>query len=286
MSVDAASAILRALSFIAIFQAAGMALFLPMFGSPAVHASSRIKSIATISAVAGVLFVCLHYLLEAGRMAGAFAGILDPDLQRLVLSSPVGEVVGLRLLGLALTLVALRLRRSGLALGALLGAACIVVSFTFIGHTAQSPHGFALAALLVVHLAAVTFWFGSLLPLIFVVRMEPRSISAAMVERFSRTALWIVPSIFAAGLVLMIVLVDGIAGLATVYGAILLAKIAAFAWLMGLAALNRWRLGPALANPASTNKVFQRCVLIEYALIAGVLAATSVLTSFFSPEAL
>lgn len=286
MTVDVASAIFRALSFIAMFQAAGMALFLPMFGSPAVRASSRIKWVATISAFAGVSFVCLHYLLEAARMAGEFGGTLDPDLQRLVLESPVGEVAGLRLIGLALTLAALRLRGSALALGALLGAACIVVSFTFVGHTAQSPHRFALAAVLAVHLAVVTFWFGSLLPLLFVVRMEPSSLSAAIVARFSRTALWIVPAIFAAGLVLMVVLVDGMAGLATVYGGILLAKIGAFAWLMGLAALNRWRLAPALANPAASNKVFQRYVLMEYVLIAGVLAASSVLTSFFSPEAL
>lgn len=270
MNVDVLSAIVRALSFIAMLQAAGMAIFLALFGSPAFHAASRIKFIAMMSAVAGMLFVSLHYVLEAARMAGELVGMLDPSLQRLVLSSSVSAMAGLRIFGLALILVALNLRRGrlmlGALLGALLGASCIVTSFTLVGHTAQALHARWLGALLVVHLAVVAFWFGSLLPLILVDRLESREVSAAVVEQFSRVALWIVPILFLAGLILMIVLVDGVAGLFTVYGFILLAKIGAFAVLMSLAALNRWRLGPALATQASASRAFQRAVWTEYVL--------------------
>jgi putative copper export protein len=282
MNIDVISAITRALSFIAIFQATGMAIFLAMFGSRALHAAPRIRSIAMISACAGILFVSLHYVLEAARMAGEIAGTLDPDLQRLVLHSSVVEMAGLRILGLALILVALNLRGTGLVLGTLFGASCLVVSFTLAGHTAT--HAWWLAALLVVHLAVVMFWFGSLLPLILIDRMEPCAVTAAVVEQFSRVALWMVPAIFVAGLILMAVLIDGWANLFTAYGLILLAKIGAFAVLMGLAALNRWRLGPALATQPSGSGTFQRSVLIEYVLIIGVLAATAALTTFFSPE--
>jgi copper resistance protein D len=67
---------------------------------------------------------------------------------------------------------------------------------------------------------------------------------------------------------------------------LLLVKIGGFALLMGLASLNKWRLGPAIARgelPALT--AFRRSVATEYTLIAGVLTATTVMTTFFSPDA-
>jgi putative copper export protein len=53
--------------------------------------------------------------------------------------------------------------------------------------------------------------------------------------------------------------------------------------LMGLAALNRWRLGPALAAAgAPAARRFCVEVTIEWLIIAAVLFGTAVLTTFRS----
>lgn len=65
----------------------------------------------------------------------------------------------------------------------------------------------------------------------------------------------------------------------------LLAKAAAFTALLGLAALNKWRLGPDLGTGTpEAAKRFRISVSIEYALIVAVLGITAVMTTFFSPE--
>ena len=53
---------------------------------------------------------------------------------------------------------------------------------------------------------------------------------------------------------------------------------------LALAALNKWRLGPALASTSGAAATFQRVVGAEYLLICAVLVVTAVMTTFFSPE--
>lgn len=75
------------------------------------------------------------------------------------------------------------------------------------------------------------------------------------------------------------------AALLTVYGQLLIAKLVGFAFLMGLATLNKWRLGPRLAGgDVGIGISFRRSLATEYLLIAAVLTLTAVLTSFYSPE--
>jgi len=80
-------------------------------------------------------------------------------------------------------------------------------------------------------------------------------------------------------------LVPQIEMLAEPYGQLLIAKLAGFALLMGLAAANKWRLGPAIARgEARAAYLFRRSLIAEYVLIIAVLAITAVMTSLFSPE--
>jgi hypothetical protein len=59
-----------------------------------------------------------------------------------------------------------------------------------------------------------------------------------------------------------------------------------FAILMLLAALNRWRYGPALATGEERIvTIFRRVVMAEFVLIAVVLAVTAALTALFSTGA-
>jgi len=77
-----------------------------------------------------------------------------------------------------------------------------------------------------------------------------------------------------------------VAALREPYGRLLIAKVIGFALLMGIAAANRWRLGPALSEGTiRSERQFRRAVAAEYVLIAAILTITAVMTSFFSPEA-
>lgn len=284
MLTDVISAFVRALSFIALFQAAGIAMFIAIFGRRLDLASRAIRRVGFVSAIAGILLVSAHYGLEAARMAGALSGVFDSSLQGLVLDSPMSVAAGMRIAGLAI--IAAGISRTGrtwtqLGLG---GAALTIIAFLLVGHTAVHADRGWLAVLLSLHLAVVAFWFGALVPLYIVSRKERAGVVASIVKDFSRIAGWWVPGILLAGVLLTVTLVDRWSIFGEGYGVILLGKLAAFAVLMGLAARNKWRHGPALAATPRVVIAFQRTVVAEYLLICAVLSATAVMTTFFSPE--
>src|SRR4029077_14399767 len=97
--------------------------------------------------------------------------------------------------------------------------------------------------------------------------------------------LWLVPLIPLAGLGMAAVLLPDFAALLAPYGLLLGAKLMLFAALMGLAALNKLRLSPALARgePAALPRL-RRSLAAEYVLICAVLSVTAALTGFFSPS--
>lgn len=284
MSIDIISAFVRGLSFLALFQAAGVAIFVAIFGGRLTAARSAVLQTGFVSAIVGIILVPAHYGLEAARMAGELSGALDPSLQRLVLGSPMSTAAMLRWTGLAL--IAATIRRGGkfgTVLG-VVGALAIVAAFSLVGHTAVDPQRPWLSGLLSLHLAVVAFWFGALVPLFVVSREERSPVAAELVNDFSRIALWLVPTIFMAGVLMTAVLVDRWAVFCESYGVLLLVKIAGFTALMGLAALNKWRYGPTLSSEAGAAVAFQRTVAVEYGLIVAVLIVTAIMTTFFSPE--
>jgi copper resistance protein D len=284
VAADLLSALVRALSFLALFQAAGIAIFVALFDDRLSVASHPVRRIGFQSALAAIVLVSLHYGLEAARMAGALSGAFDASLQALVLDSPTSTAWILRTIGLAL--IAATIRQPGRLARVLgvIGTMLTLAAFLWVGHTAIDPDRVWLAALLAVHLAVVAFWFGALAPLYIVSAQEPAAVAAAVVEDFSRMAVWLVPGILVAGALMTLFLVDRWAVFAEGYGLSLLIKLGAFAALMGLAALNKWRYGPALSVSRDATPAFQRTVGIEYGLICAVLIVTAVMTTFFSPE--
>jgi putative copper export protein len=184
-----------------------------------------------------------------------------------------------------LILVALRLRDSFATALAVTGAVIVAAAFTFVGHTTTHPMRWLLIVLLLAHLLVVAFWFGALLPLYQISTRESPAVAGRVVADFSARAVWLVPGIFVAGLILAVMLLPDLAALFTTYGALLIAKVIGFAVLMLLAMLNKWRYGPALERgDAAAGRAFRRSLIAEYVLIAATLCVTAVLTTFYSPE--
>jgi copper resistance protein D len=289
MDVDVSSAAVRALAFIAQFQAAGAAFFLLLFARAGAVPVTAVARLARRSASAGLVLVLTHQLLDAARMSGEFSGLLDPSMQQLALDSSTTVANATRVVGLMLIVHGMRRAErggQGASRSAAAGGLIVCAAFLIVGHTSIHLLRWLLAPLLLLHLVVVAGWFGALLPLCSTVRHASAAQAAAVVEAFSRLATRVVPLIFVAGAIIAFTLLPGIAALRASYGQLLLAKVAGFALLMLLAALNKWRLTPALARgDATAARALTRSMWLEWLIIAAVLSVTAALTTFYSPEA-
>jgi putative copper resistance protein D len=286
---DTLSVVLRAVSFVLLLQAAGIAIFCLLLGKLAQSTAAAARRLGLGLAVAAIVFVAGHFFLEAARMAGDMSGAWDSSMQLMALRSSMGAAAACRVGGLLLLCVGLRKDGTGSSAGSSLigvfGAALAVCGFTLTGHTSDNPHRLAAAALLLIHLLVVAFWIGSLWPLYAATSRETPATAGRLIDTFSSVATWVVPAILVAGLALIWILVPGLATFSQPYGRLLLVKLALFAVLMALAALNKWRYGPGVGRgEAVAVRSFRRTVAIEYALICAVLAVTAVMTTFYSPE--
>jgi putative copper resistance protein D len=283
---DVPAIAVRALALICLYQAAGAAFFVALFSRHAARVLPRICRLGVLAAVLGIVLVLLLAPLEAARMAGDFSGAGNAALLRLALRSSRGDAHALQLAGLALVGVGLWFHRANGATKwtlfvAVTGAMLAAVALTLTGHTSVNPLRKWLAPLLAVHLLVAAFWFGALWPLWLTLQHESVADAEAVLRRFSKLAIWLVPGIALAGLGMAFLLIDTWSTFRRAYGLILIVKATVFVLLLVLAALNRWRLMPALA---SVRAALRRSILAEYLLIAGVLAMTAVLTSLYSPE--
>lgn len=282
---DIVSVVLRALWFVLLFQAAGAALFVAMLGSGLSDSSADIRRVGVWAGVLAIVFVCGHYCLEAARMAGDFSGMADASLQGLVLRSSTSEALALRVAGMGLVILSLSMAAPrGRAMG-LIGALLSGVAFTLTGHTSVHSQRPLLAVLLLTHVLIAMFWFGSLWPLWLVSAREGRERAGRVVESFSARAVWLVPLLLVAGLVMTALLVPAWGTFLKPYGELLIVKGVLFVCLLGFAAANKRRFGPGIAAgvPNAAGR-FRRAVAAEGVLICVVLAVTACLTTFFSPE--
>ena len=167
----------------------------------------------------------------------------------------------------------------------LLGAGLAMGSFALMGHTSIHDLRPVLAALLLVHVAAVAFWFGSLHPLYTVTLRERSERRDAIIAGFSFHAIYAVPLLLVCGAAMAAIFLQSLSQVATPYGSMIVLKATGFAVLLALAAVNRRRLTPAIAaGDVRGLQAFKRVLTIEWVLIAGVLVATAFMTGLFAPE--
>jgi len=222
----------------------------------------RLTALARISVALAWLGALIWLPLQAASMAGA----PDADgafaaLPTVLFDTGFGRALLLRLalLGVAALLAGPTRSRItwGLA-GVLAGAACALQAK--MGHAAAAED-LLLPAATILHILAAGLWLGGLLPLLLVLRDTPD-----MARRFSGLGLLCVLTLGVTALAQFWVLIGGIAGLiGTGYGRIALAKLALFLLLLGIAALNRFRLTPALSgtDPARAARRLRLSIAIE-----------------------
>ncbi len=256
------------------------AVLLPRAPEPALRLA---RHLAFAGSGLALLALPLRLGLDVVFLGGGWTAGLDPALWEVVLTSPAGQAAQVQAGGLLLLLAGTAvppLRR----LVGLPGLLAALAGFALLGHTADLQPTWLAQALLLVHLAGLAFWLGSLWPLLRCTEAPPDQAAAAM-ERFSRQATWAVPLLLAAGLALVVWLVGRPEALVdTLYGRLLLAKLAGVAVLLALASANKLRFVPRLCrgDPAAAGRL-ATAIRLELLLAVGVLAATALLTSLAGP---
>jgi copper transport protein len=161
----------------------------------------------------------------------------------------------------------------GLALVAFVG---VGLSLAMTGHAATAPPEVLTRPAVFLHALGVAFWIGALVPLAALVSKLPAA-ALPVVSRFSRIAVPVVAILALTGLGLAIVQLEKLSALTeTRYGLILSIKLALVVLLLALAALNRFRLTPAMVRGEKVAPALRRSILLEcvialaiFAIVAG-----------------
>jgi putative copper resistance protein D len=243
------------------FAAAVLALGLPLFqafglSEPGPQFARRAAIIAglvlSVAALAGLL-------AQTAMMAGGWAAGLDlAALGYVIQSTSLGMAhvvrAGLALLGVA-ALVLSRGRRAG-ELVAILAFAGAVASFAWSGHGAASEGSLGLLHLAadIAHALAACVWIGALAGFcLLLIRPKPREAAgtARSLAGFASIGTVSVAVLVITGLINAAFLI-GTEGLGRIsgstWGLLLIAKLALFAVMIGLAAHNLFTLTPALSH--------------------------------------
>ncbi len=206
---------------------------------------------------------------------------LQPAVWQAAAASSFGRTTLIAALALVAGLSALRLHgRAGRALAAiaLLGTGAALAAS---GHAGTAAPQWLMRPVVFLHALSVAGWVGALLPLAFALR-EPDG--AAALARFSRRIPFFLAAILLSGIVLAAVQVERPeALLATGYGNILLAKLVLVAVLLGLAAVNRYRLtSRAGAAQSLAIRHLRRVIAVEIIVVLAVFG-TAALWRFTPP---
>lgn len=214
--------------------------------------------------LAGIALSVLGLAVLSASMAGVPLVQVDAESVAAVLTGmSLGKAWMLRIAGLALVIAAAACVRRSPApalLAASSGGALAVSGLAWAGHGAmdEGAVGWLHLAADIAHLLAAGVWVGALVCLVLLVARPSRRVDAAhlwathrALDGFSLMGTVVVAVITATGLVNAWLLVGPANAMAlptTLYGQLLIAKLALFAAMLGFAAANRYRLTPALAG--------------------------------------
>ncbi len=280
----------------------GVPLFALVSIAPAHRDALPLRTIVGLSAAAALGLSLLGWIAMTAAMAGKpLAGVTRDDLGAMNAMPGLGASWLIRIAALVVVLGAsiARFQRMLLAVGVALGAVALG-SLAWVGHGAAGD-GIAGPLHLAadgVHLLAAGVWTGALIALSLLLWRAARDVSVvevthAALSSFGRAGTIIVAAIVGSGLVNSWVLIGPGQVLdlpGTLWGRLLLAKLALFAAMLGLAGLNRWVLTPALGrNPVTiapaTVLRLRRSVMVEAGAVFTVLALVAWLGTL-SPPAL
>ena len=240
----------------------------------------RTRGLAMTFAVLGIVAAILAFSLRGANLTGDVSGLTDPEMLKLLWTTPVGTALLLRLVGLGLLIAGLFMGRVGTWVS-VLGGVIAIWSFDHVGHV-SSRDTTLLDIALMLHLLAVALWIGVLTPLKRLASSSNTYSSAADVgHRFGVVASASVPVLIIVGGYMGYQLVGSFTALVgTSYGQAMIIKVLLVGLLLGLAAANKLRFIPALrTGDSAVANHLSKSISVEWIVILAVLGMTAVLTT-------
>ncbi len=250
---------------------------------------ARVHRVLFVSGIALVAAAVATALTQAVVIEDDWSAVVSMDAISDALAAPFGIAVGLRVLGglvvfgLARPRVPHSNRNRFRTLG-LIGAALVIVSYSFDGHTVTEGPRLLHAAANATHVTAAAVWSGGLVLLADLLRR--RRGDAGLVGplmRFSQLASVSLVLAGVAGTVMALLVMDRFADLwSTGWGRLLIAKVALVALAAVIGGRNRWVHMPAAAQHVSlqAQPLVQQRLFRAVSIEAAVLVAAGVVTAF------
>ncbi|NUU34862.1 copper homeostasis membrane protein CopD [Pseudomonas sp. C2B4] len=263
---------------------------MPLFGLYSLKGPERIsgavlpfRSLLTGTTILGALLSVAGMIVLASAMSGEtdFAA-LRPHMEMMVLETDVGLAWTVRIIALVVAGVAMMLHRRAPGVSLLvatLAGGIALASLAWSGHGAMDEGIWHFTAD-ILHLVAGGAWLGALVAFAWMSRTDALQtedrirLLAHAVTRFESIGAVIVVVIAVTGIVNYLFIAGPTLFLST-YGVLLFVKVALFAGMLVLAALNRFHLGPTLERSLREGQyrvaanALRRSVMVE--LMAAVL---------------
>lgn len=256
------------------------------------HARLRLINVLLLASAAGAFAVILFYLLQVGIINQmGITGMFDIGMISLLAQSSVGYGTGLKLSGFVIAGATVLLCRSPLLspskrlprlliCGWLLATILFATSFALLGHIAELNLLPRLA--IIGHIVVIGLWVGALYPLHLLAGTELVENVKPLLQLFGRAGWVIIAGLLVTGVTLVWQVLGSVTELfSTPYGLLLLFKLALVLCLLCLAALNKFRLVPALTHAGEDS--LRRSIMAEMALALFILLLTAAMTTITGP---
>jgi len=262
----------RALSYAALLLAAGVPLYMLTVGRAATDGRRILPAVAAAALVAFAASAWAMLESVASMLAVPVSAVDRATLQTILAETPLGMVFAIRGAALLLAAFAAMRRKCGLAA---IAASIALATNAWTGHAGATEGGFGTLHRLsdVVHLLAAAMWLGAL-----VIFLGDRDALVRNLAGFAATGTILVLLLLVTGIFNMIAIAGWPPALTGGWGLVLIAKLGLFAAMLGFAALNRWRLVPALAAASpGADRALRRSLGAEAAAGLAVLLLVALL---------
>jgi putative copper resistance protein D len=273
--------IVKVLLYILSFLAVGTGLFILHFRSFLSQPTlAYCCKLVRKSSLIGSIIAPLLLLMTAGNIGGDLQSAFDPFLINIAFSSKAGQSILVLFLGFLLVLLWISPFQNQRPIPGILSFALILSSFSLYGHS--TINGFSSQLLIVLHLGAISFWVGSFLPLRYSTqgKIEEENLFQ-IAHQFGVYAVYYIGVLLITGLMLGTILVGGMEQLVTSdYGKAFLFKLFFATTLLGIGALNKFRLVPQLKNNNLAHAIkLRKSINVEISILFIILVISSLLTT-------
>lgn len=289
MSWDIGSLLAKAFTLMAMVSVVGGILCLYLCLQSDIKVSRFLVRYIKIGALIGVIVSGLYFFVQVGSFSqSGLGGMLDITMMSILAQSALGYASLSRVLAFFLVLSfvfymqrASRKEAEGFGIFPTMGlvgaGALLAYSFSLIGHVAELGRLAGIAIGL--HILAIAFWVGSLIPLWHLCMVEDLVNLQKIMRRFGELAIsFLVVLIFSGIYLLTQLFVSPDELINSNYGLTLLFKLTVVLALLLLGALNKFKFVPGLNNVNGVVSL-KRSITLEITLAFLILMITAYLTT-------